>query len=326
MYLDLLARRQVDGLLLVPAADYADVLRDLLQRSLPVVLVDRGVPEVAVDAVLSDKRGGGYLATRHLIDARAPPDRLHRGPRPAQGQRPAPPGLPGRHGAGRALPVDDRLVRQGDYHPRSGWAAARTSSLRPDPPTAIFAANDLMAFGVLRAAFGELGRRVPGDLAVVGFDDIELASYTTPPLTTVTQSASDVGRAAVEVLLDRLANPGSPRSGGSSRPGWWCEPLRQPLPMSRSPRPLRWPTPGPPQGSSQTAPCPPPAHPRDPGAPGACRLGAQSAIVIDGMCTDHIEHPHNKLRWNEPYLQALFDGGITALVGAGPTTSGSPTG
>jgi len=59
-------------------------------------------------------------------------------------------------------------------------------------------------------AAGELGLRVPDDLAVVGFDDIELASYTTPPLTTVSQSASDVGRAAVELLLQRLADPGRP--------------------------------------------------------------------------------------------------------------------
>ena len=88
-------------------------------------------------------------------------------------------------------------------------AAARSLLASPSPPTAIFAANDLMAIGVLRAA-GELGRRVPDDLAVVGYDDIELASYTTPPLTTVSQSASEVGRAAVELLLQRLADPGRP--------------------------------------------------------------------------------------------------------------------
>jgi LacI family transcriptional regulator len=107
------------------------------------------------------------------------------------------------------LHVDEGLILRGDYHPQSGWAAARSLLALPSPPTAIFAANDLMAIGVLRAA-GELGRRVPGDLAVVGFDDIELASYTTPPLTTVSQSASEVGRAAVELLLERLADPGRP--------------------------------------------------------------------------------------------------------------------
>ena len=142
VYLDLLARRQVDGLLLVPAADYADVLRDLLQRALPVVLVDRGVPEVAVDAVLTDKRGGAYLATRHLIDLGhrrigciGGPSRLKVSGQRLQGYRDA------MERAG--LSPDDRLVRQGDYHPRSGWAAARDLLLGPEPPTAIFAANDL---------------------------------------------------------------------------------------------------------------------------------------------------------------------------------------
>jgi LacI family transcriptional regulator, galactose operon repressor len=97
----------------------------------------------------------------------------------------------------------------------------------PEPPTAIFAANDLMAIGVLRAA-GELGRRGPGDLAVVGFDDIELASYTTPPLTTVSQSANEVGRAAVELLLERLADPARPRAPDARDPVGRAGLLRQP--------------------------------------------------------------------------------------------------
>jgi LacI family transcriptional regulator len=208
VYLDLLAKRQVDGLLYVPAGDHADVLRDLLRRSLPVVLVDRDLANAPVDVVLTDKRSGACLATRHLIalghrrvGCIGGPSSLAVSGQRLQGYRDAL--------AEAGLPVDEGLVLRGDYHPQSGWAAARSLLAMPDPPTAIFAANDLMAIGVLRAA-GELGRRVPGDLAVVGFDDIELASYTTPPLTTVSQSASEVGRAAVELLLERLADPARP--------------------------------------------------------------------------------------------------------------------
>ena len=98
---------------------------------------------------------------------------------------------------------------RGDYHPQSGWAAAAEPPRVSGPPTAIFAANDLMAIGVLRAA-GELEAPRPGRSRRRGFDDIELASYTTPPLTTVSQSASEVGRAAVEILLQRLADPARP--------------------------------------------------------------------------------------------------------------------
>jgi LacI family transcriptional regulator, galactose operon repressor len=208
VYVDLLTRRQVDGLLYVPAGSRVDVLRDLLRQALPVVLVDRDLPGAPIDVVLSDKRGGAYLATRHLIALGhrrigcigGPSSLLMSGQR-LQGYRDAL--------AEADLPIDESLVLRGDYHPQSGWAAARSLLASPVPPTAIFAANDLMAIGVLRAA-GELGRRVPDDLAVVGFDDIELASYTTPPLTTVSQSASEVGRAAVELLLQRLADPARP--------------------------------------------------------------------------------------------------------------------
>jgi LacI family transcriptional regulator len=208
VYVDLLTRRQVDGLLYVPAGSRVDVLRDLLRQPLPVVLVDRDLPGAPIDVVLSDKRSGAYLATRHLIALGhrrigcigGPSSLLMSGQR-LQGYRDAL--------AEAAIPVDEGLVLRGDYHPQSGWAAARSLLASPVPPTAIFAANDLMAIGVLRAA-GELGRRVPDDLAVVGFDDIELASYTTPPLTTVSQSASEVGRAAVEILLQRLADPARP--------------------------------------------------------------------------------------------------------------------
>lgn len=208
VYLDLLAKRQVDGLLYVPAGDHADVLRGLLREPLPAVLVDRDLPDVPVDAVLSDKRGGAYLATRHLIalghsriGCIGGPPTLAVSAQRVQGYRDA------MAEAGRS--PDERLVRRGDYHPQSGWAAARSLFELPDPPTAIFAGNDLMAIGVLRAA-AEAGRRVPGDLAVVGFDDIELAAYTTPPLTTVTQCAAEVGRAAVELLLERIASPARP--------------------------------------------------------------------------------------------------------------------
>jgi LacI family transcriptional regulator len=207
-YLDLLAKGQVDGLLLVPAGDHGDGLRGLLRRGPPVVLVDRAVADEPVDAVLSDKRGGAYLATRHLLALGHRRVGCIGGPSglAVTGQR-----LQGYRDALRetGLPVDEGLVRRGDYHPGSGRAAARELLEAPDPPTAIFAGNDLMAFGVLRAA-AELGRRVPADLALVGFDDIELASYTSPPLTTVTQSAAEVGRAAVELLLERLADPARP--------------------------------------------------------------------------------------------------------------------
>ncbi len=76
-------------------------------------------------------------------------------------------------------------------------------------PTTIFACNDLMALGALRAA-AETGRRVPADLAVVGFDDIELASFTWPLLTTIAQPKADLGRLAVQWLIEHIADKSCP--------------------------------------------------------------------------------------------------------------------
>ena len=169
-------------------------------------MVDRDLPDAPIDVVLSDKRGGAFLATRHLIALGhrrigcigGPSSLLMSGQR-LQGYRDAL--------VEADLPVDEGLS-PGDYHrsragrrPAVSWRCRRP---RPpsSPPTTSWRSGSWRG-GRARAARA-------ADLAVVGFDDIELASYTTPPLTTVSQSASEVGRAAVELLLERLADPGRP--------------------------------------------------------------------------------------------------------------------
>jgi DNA-binding LacI/PurR family transcriptional regulator len=101
-------------------------------------------------------------------------------------------------------------VRQGDGKP--GEAEQITAELlqSPDRPTAIFCYNDMTALGALRAA-QSLKRQVPRDLSLVGFDDLFVASYTTPPLTTVRQPKQDMGRKAMEILMELLAG-GKPHS------------------------------------------------------------------------------------------------------------------
>lgn len=105
--------------------------------------------------------------------------------------------------------ADAALVRQGDFTRESGYAAARRLLRLAEPPTAIFAASDPMAVGVLQAAH-ELGLRLPGALSVVGFDDT-LAAGTYPPLTTVVRDYKEMGRAAMRLLADQLnGGPASP--------------------------------------------------------------------------------------------------------------------
>ena len=98
------------------------------------------------------------------------------------------------------LPVDATLIQQGDYTHETGFRCAQHLFALPDPPTAIFAANDQSALGVLDAA-NEVGLRVPDDLSVVGFDNIPLATCSMPGLTTVDQSVSEMGYVATTMLI-----------------------------------------------------------------------------------------------------------------------------
>jgi LacI family transcriptional regulator len=98
----------------------------------------------------------------------------------------------------------DEYVSYGDFYAESGREAAARLLALPEPPTAIFAASDLMAIGAVRAAT-EAGLKVPEDLSVVGFDDIQLAPHVNPPLTTLRQDKLGLGAAAGDALIARIA-------------------------------------------------------------------------------------------------------------------------
>jgi DNA-binding LacI/PurR family transcriptional regulator len=113
---------------------------------------------------------------------------------------------------GAGLPVDPALVVPAEMTQEDGHAAARRLLALPDRPTAIFAGNDLVAFGVYQAA-REIGLRIPGDLSVVGFDDLPVTALMDPPLTTVHQPLAEMAVAATEMALalgrgERLAQVG----------------------------------------------------------------------------------------------------------------------
>ena len=207
-YVDVLSKKQVDGMIFVTAGDQVDSLKFLLGREMPVVLVDRDLPNIEVDAVLTDNRVGGYLATRHLTELG------HQRIACIVGPSSITPGADRIIGYRNALeeagtPYDESLIVSGDYHPNSGYQLARQLLHQDDPPSAIFALNDLMAMGVLRAA-AELGQRIPQDLAVIGYDNIELARFTNPPLSTVAQEKAELGNQAVQILIERIEDKALP--------------------------------------------------------------------------------------------------------------------
>jgi LacI family transcriptional regulator len=209
-YLRVLAEKRVDGLVLV-SSDREPGLGDIMgELNIPVVLVDREIPGLACDIVEVDHVSGGLIATQHLLNLGHPRVACISGP----------PGLSPssqrRAGWKKAL-AEAGLARRegdlarGDFTSRGGYLAMQTLLRREPRPSAVFVCNDLMAFGALAAAH-EAGVAVPGELSVVGYDDIELAAYSAPPLTTVAQPKQQIGRMAAELLLARMSgNPGEPR-------------------------------------------------------------------------------------------------------------------
>jgi LacI family transcriptional regulator len=101
------------------------------------------------------------------------------------------------------LPIFDDYIIKGDFRPQGGYFAAKKLINLKDPPTAIFACNDLMAFGV-NHAITEAGYSIPQDFSLVGFDDIYLSTYVNPPLTTIRQPRIEMGREAIDCLLMRI--------------------------------------------------------------------------------------------------------------------------
>ncbi len=211
-YLDILLSKQVDGVLLVSTGAYREALDFLAGRETPVVMVDRAPGETyddfRIDTVFTENRRGGVLATEYLIGLGhrrigciAGPSLINSSAARVVGYRQA------LEAAG--LAVDERLIVSGDFQHESGYHAARALLALPERPSALFVCNDLMAVGALYAAH-EAGLRVPADLSVIGFDDIPLASFTLPRLTTIAQPARALGERAVALLVKRLQNRQAP--------------------------------------------------------------------------------------------------------------------
>lgn len=205
-YVASLQAGRVDGILFAGANLGAPLLEGWLVRGVAVGLVDRLVDEddVPVDAVLTDNVEGGALAVRHLLNLGHTRLAVVTGP---QRVRTARDRLVGAHQAAaeRGVSLDPDLIIEGNFKESGGYQAARILFSRPNPPTAIFAQNDMMALGVLRY-LEEAGIRVPDEVALIGFDDIAFAALSRPALTTIAQPKYEMGRLAAQLLVERLAD------------------------------------------------------------------------------------------------------------------------
>ncbi|MEV6292804.1 LacI family DNA-binding transcriptional regulator [Streptomyces sp. NPDC051896] len=193
-------RRRPLGVLLVFSTLPEDVKRQLASRAIPFVIVDpAGDPDPDVPSVGSANWAGGLAATRHLTDQGHRRVAIITGPEDLMcslarldGYRSAM--------AMAGLEADPRLIRFGDFHVQGGFEHALDLLQHRDRPTAIFAGSDLQALGVLEAA-RVLGLSVPGQLSVVGYDDVPPAQWSSPPLTTVQQPLQRMAEEAARMLL-----------------------------------------------------------------------------------------------------------------------------
>jgi LacI family transcriptional regulator, repressor for deo operon, udp, cdd, tsx, nupC, and nupG len=200
-YLNVLPQKQVDGMIFLTARTRKELMEEM-SRQFPIVLAceyleGTDIPTVSIDNISSARKatehliGLGHRRIAHLtgpMDVILSRDRL-RGYYQALAQH--------------DIDVDAALVQEGDFSFESGYNVTLKLLALEKPPTAIFAANDAMAIGAIKAV-RHRGGRVPDDVAIVGFDDIQMASIFEPGVTTIAQPMFDIGKQAMKLLLQLI--------------------------------------------------------------------------------------------------------------------------
>ena len=201
-YLKLLDGMRVDGLIVTPTSKNLRHLARLMDKGIVIVQVDRRVEGLAADAILVDNEAGAASAVTHLIEAGHSRIGILTGELDVLTARQR---LVGYERALKEhrIPVRKELIKTGSFH-RDHAIEDATDLIRARPaPTAIFAANNILAEGAL-IALDQLGLRVSSDVSIVAFDDVQWMSMVEPPLSAVRQPVADMARSAAELLLRRL--------------------------------------------------------------------------------------------------------------------------
>lgn len=203
---NLLFSKGIDGLIVMPVGQQYQHFKFLLENGVPVVTVDRGFDELRTNMVVIDNYGGAFQAVEHLLS------RGHRRIAIIQG-------LPGtftsigrlegyRAALGKyGVPIDESLVVGKDFRKESGYIETKFLLQSLKRPSALFTTSDLITLGALQA-ISEEGLRIPGDISLVAFDDLESAEFFNCPITAVAQPKETLGEVAVKLLSDELSTPG----------------------------------------------------------------------------------------------------------------------
>ncbi len=208
LYIDLMLAEQVAGVIISPARETENNVRKLIAAKIPVVAVDRRIPDLDVDTVLIDNEKAAFQLASHLIEdghqrigALVGPPAITTGRERYEGFVRA---LETHH-----LPLEPELVHTG--LPKEGFGYRATMELLnlPEPPTGLFLGNAYLALGALKAIHQQR-LRIPEEIAVVAFDEMEWTSLVHPGLTVLAQPAYEMGRVAAGLLFDRIENSDLP--------------------------------------------------------------------------------------------------------------------
>ena len=215
-HLRVVRERRVDGAILAGPDIPTAMILSLVQSGLPIVLIDNSLERTALDCILFDNREGARLAVEHLMWHGCNRVAFAGGPVAWLSTRERGDGY---REAILAQGLEPIVAHEEATTVQTGFHAGHELLDRDEPPDAIFAVNDAMALGIIRAA-REMGVRVPEDLAVVGFDDISMAESAHPPLTTVRIAKETMGELAARRLLDLIGG------GAHAEHGERCMPVK----------------------------------------------------------------------------------------------------
>lgn len=204
-HIDLLINKGVDGLIIMPVGQEFKHLENIQKNGIQLVLVDRCFDELDTSSVIVDNHRGAFEAVEHLI-------------RNGHTRIAIIQGLPHTHTSNKRLlgykdalnkygiPIDENLIVGNDFRKENGYIEAKFLLTMKEPPSAIFATSDLITLGALQAVFEE-GWKIPEDISLVAFDDIDFAPFLVSPLTTVSQPRELMGEVAVKLLVEQINNP-----------------------------------------------------------------------------------------------------------------------
>jgi LacI family transcriptional regulator len=205
--LDFLVKKMVDGIITMPMGCDLEVINSVINRNIPVVLIDRALKGVECDTVLVDNLNASYNAVEQLIILGHKRIGIICGPGDIYTAQERLKGYERVH-EDYAMTIDSELIKKGDYQVESGYRLLLELIKMKEPPTAVLVTNYEMTLGAVMA-INESDIKVPDDISLIGFDNLQLAKVVKPPLSIVVQPVKQIGEVAANMILRRLKGDNS---------------------------------------------------------------------------------------------------------------------